>query len=92
MVGAANASSIFSGGIYLISAGSSDFLQNYYINPLLNNAYTIDQFFNILFENFAKFVEVYAIQNLKHKFLSGLIVCISCISFKPYETASLIRI
>ncbi|KAM6550092.1 hypothetical protein CsatB_021768 [Cannabis sativa] len=57
MVGSANASSIFSGGIYLISAGSSDFLQNYYINPLLHNTYTIDQFFNILFENLAQFVE-----------------------------------
>ncbi|PON53405.1 Lipase [Parasponia andersonii] len=57
IVGAANASAIFSDGIYLISSGSSDFLQNYYINPLVHNAYTIDQFFNILFQNFAQFIE-----------------------------------
>ncbi|XP_062104560.1 GDSL esterase/lipase At5g22810-like [Humulus lupulus] len=57
MVGSNNASSIFSNGIYLISSGSSDFLQNYYINPLLHNTYTIDQFFNILFQNVAQFIE-----------------------------------
>ncbi|TYH60155.1 hypothetical protein ES332_D08G274000v1 [Gossypium tomentosum] len=35
ITGKSNASSIISNGIHLISFGSSDFLQNYYINPLL---------------------------------------------------------
>ncbi|KAG4972224.1 hypothetical protein JHK85_038645 [Glycine max] len=41
-VGQPNASSIISGAIYLISAGNSDFIQNYYINPLLyKNLYAL---------------------------------------------------
>ncbi|GMN56180.1 hypothetical protein TIFTF001_025299 [Ficus carica] len=57
ITGSDNATSMFSGGIYLVSAGSSDFVQNYYINPLLNTAYTPDQFSNILVQNFVKFIE-----------------------------------
>ncbi|KAG5408895.1 hypothetical protein IGI04_005214 [Brassica rapa subsp. trilocularis] len=38
----ANATSIISDGIYVVSAGSSDFIQNYYINPLLyKNLYSL---------------------------------------------------
>lgn len=40
--------SIISGAIYLISAGSSDFIQNYHINPLLYKVYSADQFSDIL--------------------------------------------
>lgn len=57
-MGAANATSLFSSGIYLISAGSSDFVQNYYVNPLLHNTYTPEQFINILMQNYEKFIEV----------------------------------
>lgn len=58
IAGKANASSIISGAIYLISAGSSDFVQNYYINPLLYKVYTPDQFSNILINSFANFIQV----------------------------------
>ncbi|XVF46828.1 hypothetical protein PTKIN_Ptkin03bG0059300 [Pterospermum kingtungense] len=57
IAGKSNASSIISGGVYLISSGSSDFLQNYYINPLLYKAYTPDQFSDILIESYAKFIQ-----------------------------------
>ncbi|WRX32842.1 GDSL lipase/esterase - like 10 [Theobroma cacao] len=57
IAGKSNASSIISGGIYLISSGSSDFLQNYYINPLLYKAYTPDQFSDILIESYAHFIQ-----------------------------------
>ncbi|KAK9158751.1 hypothetical protein Scep_005325 [Stephania cephalantha] len=40
VAGKSKAASIISGSIYLISAGSSDFVQNYYINPYLYRAYT----------------------------------------------------
>ncbi|RYR34285.1 hypothetical protein Ahy_A10g049061 isoform C [Arachis hypogaea] len=36
VAGQSNASSIISGATHLVSAGNSDFIQNYYINPLLN--------------------------------------------------------
>lgn len=58
IAGKANASSIISGAIYLISAGSSDFVQNYYINPLLYKSYTPDQFSDILIQSFANFIQV----------------------------------
>lgn len=57
IIGSANATSMFSSGMYLISAGSSDFVQNYYVNPLLNTAYTPDQFSNILIQNLVKFIQ-----------------------------------
>ncbi|KZV39104.1 GDSL esterase/lipase-like [Dorcoceras hygrometricum] len=57
LVGKNNASATFSGGIHLLSAGSSDFIQNYYINPILNKVYTTDQFSNILMNSYASFIQ-----------------------------------
>ncbi|XP_031385060.1 GDSL esterase/lipase At5g22810-like [Punica granatum] len=57
IAGASNASSIISGGLYLLSAGSSDFVQNYYINPLLYKVYTPDQFSDILMKSFSSFIQ-----------------------------------
>ncbi|KAL8526217.1 hypothetical protein ACS0TY_015436 [Phlomoides rotata] len=57
LVGRNRANSIFSGGIHLISAGSSDFIQNYYINPLLNRVYTPDQFSDILIRSYTSVIE-----------------------------------
>lgn len=58
LVGKARAHDIFSGGIHLLSAGSSDFVQNYYINPLLNRAYSADQFSDLLMKSYTTFVQV----------------------------------
>ncbi|XP_024198594.1 GDSL esterase/lipase At5g22810 isoform X1 [Rosa chinensis] len=55
--GKVNATLIISGAIYLVSAGSSDFVQNYYINPLLNKVYTTDQFSNILMQSYENFIQ-----------------------------------
>ncbi|KAM6550093.1 hypothetical protein CsatB_021769 [Cannabis sativa] len=58
MVGKENASSIFSGGLYVISAGTSDILQNYHISPTLQNTYSsIDKYFVPLLKSFTQFVE-----------------------------------
>ncbi|CAA2980793.1 GDSL esterase/lipase At5g22810-like [Olea europaea var. sylvestris] len=57
IAGKSNASSIISGSVYLISSGSSDFVQNYYINPLLYEVYTTDQFSDILLQSYTKFVQ-----------------------------------
>ncbi|XP_038719301.1 GDSL esterase/lipase At5g22810 [Tripterygium wilfordii] len=57
IAGQSNASSIISGAIYLVSSGSSDFLQNYNINPLLYKAYTPDQFSDILIQSYAEFIQ-----------------------------------
>ncbi|KAK9126534.1 hypothetical protein Scep_015380 [Stephania cephalantha] len=42
IVGPSQAQTIINGSIYLLSAGSSDFLQNYYINPIIHNTYSPD--------------------------------------------------
>lgn len=58
MVGKAKANEMFSGAIHLLSAGSSDFIQNYYIDPLLNGAYSLDQFSDILITSYTNFIQV----------------------------------
>ncbi|KAF8403184.1 hypothetical protein HHK36_011281 [Tetracentron sinense] len=57
ITGKSQALSIFSGAIYLLSAGSSDFVQNYYINPLLNRVYSPDRFSDILLQSFSTFIK-----------------------------------
>lgn len=52
-----NASSIISDAIYLVSAGTSDFIQNYYINPLLKKLYTVDQFSDIVLQGYSDFIQ-----------------------------------
>ncbi|PON71229.1 Lipase [Trema orientale] len=56
IIGESNASSIFSDALYIVSTGSSDFIQNYYINPVLQSVYTTNQFFIILLRNYAEFI------------------------------------
>ncbi|KAF7805667.1 GDSL esterase/lipase [Senna tora] len=57
VAGQSNTSSIISGAIYLVSAGNSDFIQNYYINPLLYKVYTADQFSDILLQSYSNFIK-----------------------------------
>ncbi|XP_060958278.1 GDSL esterase/lipase At5g03810-like [Cannabis sativa] len=58
MIGQANASSIFSNALYIISAGTSDLIQNYYISPILQATYpNIHQYFNTLLRNYEQFIE-----------------------------------
>ncbi|XP_017621300.2 GDSL esterase/lipase At5g22810-like [Gossypium arboreum] len=57
ITGKSNASSRISRGIHLISDGSSDFLQNYYINPLLFTTYTPDTFSDILLNSYDHFIQ-----------------------------------
>ncbi|CAN6441803.1 unnamed protein product [Victoria cruziana] len=57
VAGQENATSILSQAVYILSAGSSDFVQNYYINPLLNKLYTPDAYSEFLVEIFCNFVQ-----------------------------------
>ncbi|CAN0879985.1 GDSL esterase/lipase At5g03810 [Linum grandiflorum] len=51
------ASDIFSKGIHLLSAGTSDFIQNYYINPLLYGVLTPDRFSDLLMRSYSSFIQ-----------------------------------
>lgn len=58
VAGSKKASSIISEALYLVSAGSSDFVQNYYINPYLNKVYSPDEFSSFLVSIFSTFIQV----------------------------------
>ncbi|KAL2243278.1 GDSL esterase/lipase APG [Sesamum indicum] len=57
VAGSKKAASIIKDALYLVSAGSSDFIQNYYVNPFLNKAYTPDQYSSYLVSSFTSFVK-----------------------------------
>lgn len=46
--------------LYIVGAGSGDFVQNYYINPLVNKAYTVDQYSTMLIASFTTFIKVWS--------------------------------
>jgi phospholipase/lecithinase/hemolysin len=57
VAGSKQSASIIKDALYILSAGSSDFLQNYYINPFINKVYTIDEYSAILISSFSTFVK-----------------------------------
>ncbi|KAL0415154.1 UNVERIFIED_CONTAM: GDSL esterase/lipase APG [Sesamum latifolium] len=57
VAGSQKAASIIKDALYLVSAGSSDFIQNYYVNPFLNKAYTPDQYSSYLVSIFTSFIK-----------------------------------
>ncbi|KAL6972745.1 hypothetical protein U1Q18_026917 [Sarracenia purpurea var. burkii] len=57
IAGKKESASIIKDGLYLVSLGSSDFLQNYYTNPFLNRLYTPDQYSSLLVGLFSSFVK-----------------------------------
>lgn len=59
VAGSKKAASIIKDALYLLSAGSSDFVQNYYINPWINKALTPDQYGSYLVDAFSSFVKVF---------------------------------
>ncbi|XP_050234486.1 GDSL esterase/lipase APG-like [Mercurialis annua] len=57
VAGSSKSASIIKGALYLVSAGSSDFLQNYYVNPWINKLYTPDQYGSYLVNSFTTFIK-----------------------------------
>lgn len=60
VAGNEKAASIIKDALYLLSAGSGDFLQNYYINPYVNKVYTPDQYGSMLIGAFTTFIKVFS--------------------------------
>lgn len=57
LVGKNKANEMVAGGIHLLGAGSSDYIQNYYVNPVLNRQYTPDQYADTLMRSFNTVVQ-----------------------------------
>ncbi|KAG2722828.1 hypothetical protein I3760_02G144900 [Carya illinoinensis] len=57
VAGSKKAAAILKDAIYILSAGSGDFLQNYYIHPSVRRAYTPDEYSSFLVGSFSKFVK-----------------------------------
>ncbi|MED6219628.1 hypothetical protein PIB30_037514 [Stylosanthes scabra] len=57
VAGNTKSASIIKDALYLLSAGSSDFVQNYYVNPLINSAFTPDQYGSSLVDSFTSFIK-----------------------------------
>lgn len=58
VAGSKQAASIVKDALYLLSAGSGDFLQNYFVNPFINKVYTPDEYASILVSSFSSFIKV----------------------------------
>ena len=85
VAGSSKSASIIKDALYVLSAGSGDFLQNYYVNPFLNHAYTPDQYGSFLIDAFTSFVKVYnclllsvnhfcELYDLKHGTNDGIVI------------------
>lgn len=62
VAGSKKAETIIKGALYLLSAGSSDYVQNYYVNPFLYKVYTPDQYGDFLIGAFISFItDVYGL-------------------------------
>uniref|UniRef100_J3LRM3 Uncharacterized protein n=1 Tax=Oryza brachyantha TaxID=4533 RepID=J3LRM3_ORYBR len=55
--GREKAAALTSESIYVVSAGTSDYVQNYYVNPVLAATYTSDQFADVLMQPYTTFIE-----------------------------------
>eukprot|EP00253_Pinus_taeda_P003371 PITA_03371 len=56
MVGAENSSKIISGALFTISAGTDDFVNNYFLNPLTRAEYTVTEFQDLLLRSLSEFI------------------------------------
>ncbi|KAI4331258.1 hypothetical protein MLD38_029460 [Melastoma candidum] len=57
VAGINKAVSIVKEGLYLVSAGTGDFLQNYYLNPYLSKACSPEQYASIILASFTRFIK-----------------------------------
>ncbi|KAL1814386.1 hypothetical protein ACET3Z_016960 [Daucus carota] len=57
VAGSTKAASIIKEALYLVSFGSSDFVQNYYVNPYLNKFYTPDEYGSYLVGIYQSFIQ-----------------------------------
>nr|ABK26586.1 unknown [Picea sitchensis] len=63
MLGPENSSEVISGALFVISMGTNDFSNNYYLNPSTRAHYTIDEFQDHVLHTLSRFIEVSILPN-----------------------------
>ncbi|KAK6917649.1 GDSL lipase/esterase [Dillenia turbinata] len=58
LMGVEEADKRISNGIFLLSMGSNDFVQNYFLEPIRPQQYTLDEYQNLLVNNMFKHIKV----------------------------------
>jgi hypothetical protein len=66
LLGQAKASAMLTDSLYFVSTGSNDYILNYYLNPMLQNQYTTDQFSAMILSLQTDFLKVRTSSPLKH--------------------------
>lgn len=62
VAGSSKAKSIIKDALYIVGFGSSDFVQNYYVNPFYYKLYTPDEYSSYLVGIFSSFIQVIELQ------------------------------
>lgn len=58
LVGKKRAQEIVTNGVFLLSMGTNDFLQNYYVEPTRSKQYTIEKYQDFLISAMTKYIKV----------------------------------
>ncbi|KAG9141445.1 hypothetical protein Leryth_001889 [Lithospermum erythrorhizon] len=64
VAGSQKAASIIKEALYILSAGNSDFIQNYYVNPYLFKVYTPDQYSSYLVAIFTNLIKLWDLHGM----------------------------
>nr|XP_043618759.1 GDSL esterase/lipase At5g45950-like isoform X2 [Erigeron canadensis] len=58
LVGKKRAENLITNGVFLLSMGTNDFLQNYYVEPTRSKQFTIDKYQHFLISSMSKYIQV----------------------------------
>jgi len=68
-VGEERAEFITRNALYIMSMGTNDFLQNYFLEPTRPKQFSLEEFENFLLSRFSKDVQVFSFSIYTHQFL-----------------------
>ncbi|KAL8192139.1 hypothetical protein R6Q57_028001 [Mikania cordata] len=82
LVGKKKAEEIVTNGVFLLSMGTNDFLQNYYLEPTRSNQFTIDKYQDFLISAMTKYIKAMHAEGVRRLTVVGM---------EPFGCVPLIR-
>ncbi|KAD3068846.1 hypothetical protein E3N88_36726 [Mikania micrantha] len=82
LVGKKRAENIVTNGVFLLSMGTNDFLQNYYLEPTRSNQFTIDKYQDYLISAMTKYIKAMHAEGVRRLTVVGM---------EPFGCVPLIR-